>query len=475
MYECTACAAPLRFDIDTQMLKCDNCGNTYDPDAYQAEGRDVETREDFDVRVYTCPQCAGEIMATNTTATTFCAYCGANVMLRERMEAQQKPEIIIPFRKNKNDCMQAYSTLLRRMIYAPKELRSTEHLSRAVGIYMPYWVFGARVDGEVTLPGKTTVRDGDYKQITTYDLTSQVQASYTGLSHDASKGFADDFSAAIAPYQMSGARPFNPALLSGFFADIADTNPMSYAGDATKIIAKNIYERVADVQKFKRFGVETELSDEKKAEKLKLQNAEVKRAFFPVWFLTFRQTVSGGEDRVAYAVMNGQTGRIAADIPVSEKKYLIASLLLTVPIFLLLNLAFTIPARAALVVSMVLAALVFLIFIAELVAIRARDMKFLSEVSGTGGAPPEKMKKSLKPGSAGASAYGWSVTSFAGIAAAVAVLLWNPVADFWYYGGATLVYLCICVTLVGLIRKYNVLATRPLPSFHEREGGRDHA
>ena len=58
---------------------------------------------------------------------------------------------------------------------------------------------------------------------------------------------------------------------------------------------------------------------------------------------------------------------------------------------------------------------------------------------------------------------------------AVAVLLFNPVADFWYYGGATLVYLCVCVTLVGLIRKYNVLATRPLPSFHEREGGRDHA
>ena len=102
MYECSSCAAQLRFDIDTQMLKCDSCGNTYSPNEYVVDGKGAEKRESFETHVYTCPQCAGEIAATNTTATTFCVYCGATVVLQERIQNQLKPKAIIPFKKSKN-------------------------------------------------------------------------------------------------------------------------------------------------------------------------------------------------------------------------------------------------------------------------------------------------------------------------------------------------------------------------------------
>ena len=58
MYQCPNCGAGLRFDIPSQQLFCDHCGSTLDP--YEAEKeKDAEEREEYDVTIFTCPQCGG--------------------------------------------------------------------------------------------------------------------------------------------------------------------------------------------------------------------------------------------------------------------------------------------------------------------------------------------------------------------------------------------------------------------------------
>ena len=57
---------------------------------------------------------------------------------------------------------------------------------------------------------------------------------------------------------------------------------------------------------------------------------------FPVWFMSYRNG-----DRVAYATVNGQTGKVVADLPVDVRKFIGGSLLLAVPVFILLNLFLT--------------------------------------------------------------------------------------------------------------------------------------
>ena len=57
---------------------------------------------------------------------------------------------------------------------------------------------------------------------------------------------------------------------------------------------------------------------------------------FPVWFMSYRNG-----DRVAYATVNGQTGKAVADLPVDIRKFIGGSLLLAVPVFILLNLFLT--------------------------------------------------------------------------------------------------------------------------------------
>ena len=62
----------------------------------------------------------------------------------------------------------------------------------------------------------------------------------------------------------------------------------------------------------------------KPKEKIKKQfrtNINVTRsAMFPVWFMSYRN-----KDRVAYATVNGQTGKVSADIPMSVPKYFVCA------------------------------------------------------------------------------------------------------------------------------------------------------
>ena len=55
------------------------------------------------------------------------------------------------------------------------------------------------------------------------------------------------------------------------------------------------------------------------------------------------------------------------------------------------------------------------------------------------------------------------------------ILIINPVSDLYYYGAVIFVLIALMVTLVELIKYYNVLATRRLPQFDNYKGGNDNA
>lgn len=96
----------------------------------------------------------------------------------------------------------------------------------------------------------------------------------------------------------------------------------------------------------------------------------VDRTLYPVWFLSYRN-----RDRVAYATVNGQTGKVSADLPVSIGRYFAGSALLAVPIFILLNMFFTLRPKVTLNVAAVIALVTIILYVFELGKIKRRDQK----------------------------------------------------------------------------------------------------
>ncbi len=535
MYDCPNCGGPLRFDIRSQTLRCDHCDTRMDPYAYGKEHDADETTDAYGVTVYTCPQCGGEIMTTNMSVTGFCSYCGASTVLDGKMRDEKRPDYIIPFQVTGEDCRASYRKRMRRAFFAPRELTDPAALDRFRGIYMPYWVYSAKMNGRAHLEGEKTYRRGDYMITDHYALEANLDASYRGVSYDASSSFSDDVSQSIAPFRAESMKPFTPSILCGFYADTSDVSYELYEDEAAQLAEQDCYKRLTRLEAFGDVGVKK--PGDRKSLRSAIREVPPEKpalALFPVWFSTYRKG-----DRVAYSVINGESGQIAADLPISVPRYLAGSLLLAIPLFLVLNFFLTLTPQAALTAAALLSVLSSFLYYMEARGmadreLRTHDRGYQEGVRKRGGAPgdreggmPRSGKKDkgdsralrafagafaaavcfvvlfvlmsvgslsglvsilvlaapvgaavctgLSAGVAGkvpgAHILRGALPSLAAAILAALILFLDPASDLYYYGGAVLVFLAVGISVVSLIRRYNILATRPLPDFFDRKGG----
>ena len=145
MLSCPNCGGNLKFDISSQQLSCEHCHTLFDPYDFDGKTSDAEESKTFDgdyeVTIFTCPQCGGEILSTDNAAAGFCSFCGASTILYSRISHEKRPNYIIPFQKTKEQCKEAYARRMKHSIFAPKELRDPSYIDSFRGIYMPYWAF----------------------------------------------------------------------------------------------------------------------------------------------------------------------------------------------------------------------------------------------------------------------------------------------------------------------------------------------
>ena len=544
MYECPNCGSNLKFDIASQQMLCSYCNTTVSPYSIQND-HDAEKNDEYDTTVFTCSQCGAELLSEDTTAATFCSFCGSTAILNSRIGKGRRPVHIIPFSKTKEDCKASYSRMMQRAIFAPKELKDQEYIEKFRGIYMPYWVYSFEKKGKITFQGSESRQKGDYLITKHYDIISDVEASYEGISYDAAASFSDDLSGAIAPYDIKAGKPFTPSFLSGFYADTGDVDSSVYKWDASDFVTEDSFRRLANDSVCSRYHVKNQNNAYFLKNALRPECTAAESAMFPVWFLSYRKG-----DRVAYAVVNGQTGKAAADLPVDRKKYIIGSLLLAIPLFLILNLRFTIKPGAVLILSALLAFMCALISFSQMSRIREKETRgndkgyVYSKQKNNRRAnrngvddswvnyaeigqrkPPRKSGSLIKimqitmgalifttimpiamvavafhGGDAVAvtavfiffsalvfiiSSDRWHkyiqpdlkkemfpvlVKPMAAILLAIVIIIWNPVSDLYYYGGAIVSMGAVIWTLMDIIRRYNVLTTRKLPQFNRRGG-----
>ncbi len=341
MISCPNCGSNPRFDIESQQLKCPNCGSFFDPATFPEEtgGADMQTvtgdyagqPDMMQVRIYTCSQCGGELMSTDTDATAFCSYCGSHQVLEERLSSQKRPRHIIPFKITKEDCKKAYAAKLRRSLFAPGELKDPAYIDEFRGIYMPYWYYDFEQKGDITLSGTREHRSGNYRIIDHYALSVEADNFYGGISHDASSSMDDTISESLAPYDIKESLKFRTPYISGFYADIPDVGEETYQNESAVMVAEDAVHRAKAFREFNGYSIKED-DDKKVVHKTNTNLVQATAAMLPVWFLAFRK-----DDRVAYAAINGQTGKITADVPIDPRKYLAAVGVLTVVIWLALQ------------------------------------------------------------------------------------------------------------------------------------------
>lgn len=463
MYSCPGCGSNIKYDIEAGMMKCENCSNTYDPYSLTDSGEAVNS-DSYNVMVFTCPQCGGEIMTEDNEVAAFCSYCGSSAILAGRLESAKKPKYIIPFAKTKTDCAKAFKNKMSKALFAPSELKTVENINNFKGIYMPYWIYSFMKKDTVTVKATRKYRRGDYDYTDHFDVTSNVAYDYSGVCFDASSTFDDSLSQSIAPYDTTKKKDFSPAFLSGFYADKEDVAAEVYIENAQEAITANVSAKFQKDPAFHGKMVDKKSMD--KAMKGSCYSKEM--ALLPVWFLAYRHGNINNEERVSYMVVNGQTGQIDGDVPIAISKFFLSSAILSLILFVIFNAAFTITPTSVVVVSIIVMILAFIIYLSQTKKINARETGI--DDAGKIYASNIDFKKSKAEGKFRAN---WIFAIIAGVLS-VLVLFFHPVSDIWYYlvaimsAGVTIGY------LVTIIRRYNLTTTWKLPQFN-RKGGNDNA
>ena len=539
MYQCPNCNGNLKFNIKRQRMLCEHCNSTFNPNQF-GDGEGAKQSE-IEVTVFTCPQCAGELFTTDNEMAGFCTFCGSTTVMESRIANEKRPDYIIPFQQTKDDCKEAYLKLMKNAFFVPKALKSPEYIEGFRGIYMPYWIYDVKQEGELNLSGKCTTVDEDYLTISHYKFDGKLSSKYEGIAYDGSSALSDTLSRKLMPYKMNSVREFSPAYLSGFYAEAADLEADVYEEDVKALTDKRTGEYVKNYYGFDSYTIDTK--DDAIVEQLGTTIAKKSQAMLPIWFVSYRN-----KDWVAYATVNGQTGKVVADLPVDVKKYLLYAILLAVPIYTVLSLiesVHTITPVFLIQIILVLSAMVALLYDAKVKQIVKREK--LADDKGAIVAKQRqentKVKKRKKKKSrlkrrktwaietiitgiilAGCFLYilapvieeevlplleelpyqqMWEVlvlfagaltvivslvslirsiglklwrflpTPFFGLFAAlvaIGMIVLQPVLNVSYYIGALLLGCVLIYTMIDLIKRYNIFATRRLPQF-ERRGG----
>ena len=85
MIHCTGCGAALRYDIGSGELHCDYCGKSIEVDEHPFT--ESEAKQDvYEVTVFACPTCGGEILSSDHAAIGYCPYCHETSLLEGRLE-----------------------------------------------------------------------------------------------------------------------------------------------------------------------------------------------------------------------------------------------------------------------------------------------------------------------------------------------------------------------------------------------------
>ncbi len=363
-YKCPVCGAPVSHVPGSSLMHCDYCGSDSPVSSFaesqDKKGYDWKDGEAAKVsasggREYVCKSCGASIQSFDDTFTTSCPYCGNNVSVHEETEGGVRPNLIIPFELKEDEIRSRISDFLKGKKLLPSGFASAAKSGELKGVYVPFWLFDCSADGSVflhaeketsetrTVPAErrpsssassahgpanqvgpsSQARQQTVTKILHYRLEREGHFDFSRLPVDASKHFDDDAMDALEPYDYGKIADFDPLYFAGCLAEKFTSTP----DEETSRTYSKVKEGVFDYFKSKEIGYSS-ISIEK--DDMKIETSDVKYTMLPVYALNFSFK---GEKHQIYA--NGQTGRIAADLPVDAGKSWKYALLTFFPVFAL--------------------------------------------------------------------------------------------------------------------------------------------
>jgi LSD1 subclass zinc finger protein len=320
-FPCTGCGAKLSFAPGTSSLKCEFCGttNAIAADDSRIEELDLwtylkalegkqETVEDEHVR---CDKCGAEqnLPASHFAAT--CTFCGAAIVSKSYANRRIKPKSMVPFQLDRPRAQESFRKWIRGRWMAPRDLKRYAQTDAGLnGVYLPFWTFDCHTETDYT------GQRGERRDKTThwYSVSGHITRFHNDVVVLASRSLPDTLLDRISHWDTSALVPYQPEFVSGFRAEaygigLKDGWPIGkgMVEDAIRRLIRN------DIG-----------GDEQRIDSMHTNYSDVtfKHVLLPVWVSAYRY-----RDKVYRFLVNGQTGEVTGESPISWWKVALLAIL----------------------------------------------------------------------------------------------------------------------------------------------------
>lgn len=335
--KCPCCGGTLEFDSKTQKVVCPFCDSQFTTEDLKAYSDDLASdkqdetawdesrvqeytdKEMKGMKIYSCDSCGGEIIVDETTSSTKCPYCGNNLVVSKQLSGDLRPNYVIPFKNDKDAVQQDLKKFFKRKPLLPGSFSKENVIEEVKSLYVPFWIFDADVEGKVRFKGETTRTWSDsnynYRETKYYSIIRGGGIAFDHVPVDGSSKMEDKLMESIEPYDFSQAEEFNVAYLAGIAADRYDVDKDVTFNRATQRFRDGTIQAFRnDIHGYSNVTVQDS--------NIQLSNTKANYALYPVWILNTKWK----EKNYRFAV-NGQTGKVAGDLPVSVPKFILFYLL----------------------------------------------------------------------------------------------------------------------------------------------------
>lgn len=306
------------------IFKCKNCGGNslYHPEKKamwcpHCEGLDSEEiAESPSLEV--CGNCGAPLENVEEhTSALKCAHCGTYIILNERVEGSNKPDLILPFYISREKAEEAMKKEFGKRLFTPASFLSHQSLECMEGSYVPFWLYDYRslidYEGRGTRVHVYTRGDTEYTETSHYRVVRKMEVEFDRIPADASKRMADDVMDLMEPYEYQALENFQVKYMSGYQGEkvnfpqeaLTDRVEARARWDSEELLGDTIngYTTCVPVRK-----------------DISLIKSKAYFALLPVW--VYRYSFRGEE--YIYHV-NGQTGKVIGKTPTDLTKALLYS------------------------------------------------------------------------------------------------------------------------------------------------------
>ena len=264
------------------------------------------------MRSYTCSSCGAKVMVDATTAVTSCPYCGNTTVVSGTLTDEARPDYVIPFKVGKQQAQEALAGFYKGKKLLPGEFASGNQVEHIQGVYVPFWLYDGQVEGTGRFVGTkvhTCKRGGETETITEYyNVIRGGTMAFEHVPADGSDKMPDAHMDSIEPYDYSSMEPFSMGYMPGYMAERYDRDAKSCEHRATMRMESSFEDGLE--KSIVGYSTVGDANVNSKAE-----IAKVSQALLPVWMLH-----TSWKDEDYLFAMNGQTGKMVGDLPVSWGK-----------------------------------------------------------------------------------------------------------------------------------------------------------